>query len=74
MEVDEESGPAPPSYPQVTTTQDGEEEEEDEGESPPRRRFRPIFLDHKQWYSQDRRIKRVWKEAESYKALRVRGS
>ena len=46
MEVDEESGPVPPSYPQVTTTQDEEEEEEGEGESPPPRRFRLVFLDH----------------------------
>ena len=71
MEVDEESEPAPPSHPQATMTQD--EEEGDETERPPWRRFRPVFLDHKQWYSQDRRIKRIWKEAELYKPLRERG-
>ncbi|KAG6919248.1 hypothetical protein DXG01_008044 [Tephrocybe rancida] len=33
-----------------------------------RRRFRPIYLDHKQWYAVDKRVKRLWKQAERYKA------
>ena len=70
MEVNEKFEPAPPLHPQVTTAHD--EGEGEEGGSP-LRRFRFVFLDRKQWCGQNRRIKRIWKEAESYKPLCVRG-
>ncbi|KAG6839594.1 hypothetical protein C0991_001046 [Blastosporella zonata] len=49
---------------------EGEEEEEEE-ERPVRRRFRPVYLDHKQWYAVDKRVKRMWKQAERYKTSMV---
>jgi hypothetical protein len=30
-----------------------------------RRRFRPVFLDHKQWYQRDPRLDREWKRVET---------
>jgi hypothetical protein len=40
---------------------------EDEEEEPRPRRFRPVYLESKQWYSRDRRLARIWKAAEKYK-------
>ncbi|KAG5652264.1 hypothetical protein H0H81_005617 [Sphagnurus paluster] len=37
----------------------------------PRRRFRPVYLDHKQWYGVDKRVKRLWKQSEKYKKMMV---
>lgn len=31
------------------------------------KRFRPVFLDYKQWYQRDPRIEQEWKEAEKHK-------
>ncbi|KAG6816820.1 hypothetical protein H0H87_002663 [Tephrocybe sp. NHM501043] len=44
-----------------------DETEEQEKEKPVRRRFRPVYLDHRQWYAVDKRVKRIWKQAERYK-------
>ena len=42
-------------------------EDEELEEEPRPRRFRPVYLESKQWYSRDRRLARVWKAAEKYK-------
>jgi hypothetical protein len=42
------------------------QEESDEAELP-RRRFRPVYLDHKQWYSRDSRLNRIWRQGEKHK-------
>jgi hypothetical protein len=41
--------------------------DESEDEIPPPRRFRPVYLDHKQWFSRDPRLNRIWKQAEKQK-------
>ncbi|KAF5377882.1 hypothetical protein D9615_006679 [Tricholomella constricta] len=38
---------------------------------PLRRRFRPVYLDHKQWYGVDKRVKRIWKQAEQHRERMV---
>ncbi|GLB38663.1 hypothetical protein LshimejAT787_0505280 [Lyophyllum shimeji] len=38
---------------------------------PARRRFRPVYVDHRQWYGVDKRVRRIWKQAEKYKAQMV---
>ena len=38
-------------------------DESDHVELPPPRRFRPVYLDHKQWFSRDTRLNRIWKQA-----------
>lgn len=50
-------------------TDQGEMEEEDgeEPETRPGRRFRPVYLDHKQWGAVDPRIARMWKRIEAAK-------
>jgi hypothetical protein len=42
-------------------------DEINDAEPPPPRRFRPVYLDHKQWYSRDNRLNRVWKQGEKRK-------
>ncbi|KAF8073981.1 hypothetical protein FPV67DRAFT_1480084 [Lyophyllum atratum] len=42
-------------------------DESNDGHPPTRRRFRPVYADHRQWYALDRRVKRIWKQAERYK-------
>lgn len=44
-----------------------EDDEVDDVEPPAPRRFRPVYLDHKQWYSRDSRLNRIWKQGEKYK-------
>lgn len=41
--------------------------DEDEEETPLPRRFRPVNIDHKQWFSRDPRLSRIWKQAEKRK-------
>lgn len=43
-----------------------EDEEYEEDERIPPARFRPVFLDQKQWYQRDYRIERLWKDAEKF--------
>ncbi|KAF8955955.1 hypothetical protein BDZ97DRAFT_227676 [Flammula alnicola] len=44
--------------------------DESEPEEPaPRRRFRPVYLEHKQWEARDPRLTRIWKKAD--KALKA---
>jgi len=43
------------------------DEEEEEDELLPPRRFRPVFLDHKQWYGRDPRLDRMWRRGEIHK-------
>ncbi|KAF4577244.1 hypothetical protein EYR36_005231 [Pleurotus pulmonarius] len=39
----------------------------DDGDFLVLRRFRPVFLDHKQWYKRDPRLTRIWRTAEEHK-------
>ncbi|KAF4590219.1 hypothetical protein EYR40_009384 [Pleurotus pulmonarius] len=39
----------------------------DDGDVLVLRRFRPIFLDHKQWYRRDPRMARIWRTAEAHR-------
>ncbi|KAG5646013.1 hypothetical protein DXG03_004615 [Asterophora parasitica] len=57
MDVDDDGTQQLPSLP----------EESDDDSLPIRRRFRPVYLDHKQWYGIDKRLKRLWKQAERHK-------
>ncbi|KAG6830577.1 hypothetical protein H0H92_016028 [Tricholoma furcatifolium] len=43
------------------------EDEMIEDEAPPlRRRFRPVYVDHNQWYAVDKRVKRLRRQTEQY--------
>ncbi|RDB14905.1 hypothetical protein Hypma_016368 [Hypsizygus marmoreus] len=66
-----ESSPARSDAMDVDAVAQAGESDEGEDERPMRRRFRPVYLDHKQWYSSDRRLKRVWRLAEGQKASLV---
>ncbi|KDQ25704.1 hypothetical protein PLEOSDRAFT_1106608 [Pleurotus ostreatus PC15] len=52
MDVDEDAESSSPS---------------DDGDVLVSRRFRPVFLDHKQWYRRDPRMARIWRTAEAHK-------
>ncbi|KAF9493626.1 hypothetical protein BDN71DRAFT_1450119 [Pleurotus eryngii] len=39
----------------------------DDGDALVSCRFRPVFLDHKQWYRRDPRMARIWRTAEAHK-------
>jgi hypothetical protein len=44
-----------------------ESDEEMDDDDEPEERFRPVFLDHQQWYQRDPRIAQEWEEAEKQK-------
>jgi len=44
----------------------------DSGEPPPRGRFRPVYLEHRQWVAGDPRLASMWKKAEKFKASSIK--
>jgi len=58
------------SHPSHTPTEEvsaaGLDDDEPESDLPHRRRFRPVFLDHAQWYARDPRLDREWKNANAH--------
>jgi len=42
-------------------------DEGDDADPPPPPRFRPVYPDHKQWYSRDGRLNRIWTQGETHK-------
>lgn len=44
---------------------------DEDDQPPPPRRFRPVYRDHKQWYSRDKTVINLWKAAEAYKQKMV---
>lgn len=61
--------PLKQSLPVTNTTFDlpSSSEESDVDDLPPPRRFRPVYLDCKQWNARDPRLARIWKKAEMHK-------
>ena len=63
------SSPLKQSLPVTDTTLDlpSSSEESDVEDLPPSRRFRPVYLDCKQWNARDPRLAQIWKKAEMHK-------
>ena len=68
------SSPLKRSLPVTNTTLDlpSSSEESDVEKLPPSRRFRPVYLDYKQWNARDPRLARIWKKAEMRKQALVK--
>ena len=47
-------------------------EESDVEELPPPRRFRPVYLESKQWNARDPRLAQIWKKAEMHKQALIK--
>ena len=68
------SSPLKRSLPVTNTTLDlpSSSEESDVEDLPPSRRFRPVYLDCKQWNARDPRLARIWKKAEMHKQALIK--
>jgi hypothetical protein len=68
------SSPLKRSLPVTNTTLDlpSSSEESDVEDLPPSRRFRPVYLDCKQWNARDPRLARIWKKAEMHKEALIK--
>lgn len=68
------SSPLKRSLPVTNATLDlpSSSEESDVEEVPPSRRFRPVYLDCKQWNARDPRLARIWKKAEMHKQALIK--
>ena len=68
------SSPLKRSLPVTNTTLDlpSSSEESDAEDLPPSRRFRPVYLDCKQWNARDPRLTRIWKKAEMHKQALIK--
>ena len=70
------SSPLKRSLPVTNTTLDlaSSSEESDVEDLPPSRRFRPVYLDCKQWNARDPRLARIWKKAETHTQTLIKQS
>ena len=70
------SSPLKQSLPVMNSTLDlpSSSEESDVEDLPPSRRFRPVYLDCKQWNARDPRLARIWKKAEMHKQALIKQS
>ena len=68
------SSPLKRSLPLTNDTLDlpSSEEESEVEDLPPPRRFRPVYLDCKQWNARDPRLGRIWKKAEMHKQALIK--
>ena len=68
------SSPLRRSLPVTNTTLDlpSSSEESDVEDLSPSRRFRPVYLDYKQWNTRDPRVARIWKKAEMHKQALIK--
>ena len=68
------SSPLKRSLPVTNTTLDlpSSSEESDVEDLPPSRRFRPVYLDCRQWNARDPRLTRIWKKAEMHKQALIK--
>ena len=70
------SSPLKRSLPVTNATFDlpssSEESEAEDVDLPPPRRFRPVYLDCKQWNARDPRLARIWKKAEMRKQALIK--
>ncbi|KAF8170919.1 hypothetical protein BJ912DRAFT_996366 [Pholiota molesta] len=58
----EPSRSSPPKFNNVIDAPMTSEDESEPDEPIVRRRFRPVYLEHKQWYAKDPRLERKWKK------------
>ncbi|CAA7262879.1 unnamed protein product [Cyclocybe aegerita] len=66
-------GRSSPLKRQLATTLDGlSSSESDDDDLYPRRRFRPVYLEHRQWNAKDPRILRLWKKVQELRDGPVR--
>jgi hypothetical protein len=68
------SSPLKRSLPMTNSTLDlpSSSEESDVEDLPPSRRFRPVYLDCKQWNARDPRLARIWKKAEMHRQALIK--
>jgi hypothetical protein len=70
------SSPLKRSFPVRNATSDvpssSEESDVEDLDLPPTRRFRPVYLDCKQWNARDPRLARIWKKAEMHKQALIK--
>ena len=74
IEINVPLSPLKRSLPVTNTTldQSSSSEESDVEDLPPPRRFRPVYLDCKQWNARDPRLARIWKKAEMHKQVLIK--
>jgi hypothetical protein len=74
--ADVPSSPLKRSLPVTNATFDLPSSSEESGaedlDLPPPRRFRPVYLDCKQWNARDPRLARIWKKAEMHKEALIK--